>query len=112
MTQDIYRGHVYWIALDPAIGAEIAKTRPCVVLSSNEVNLRRKTVVVVPLTSSPALVRFPLLIDVPSAGRGSKARPEQIRNVDKSRVQQRLGQISDTDLHEIGRGVSRVLGLG
>lgn len=106
------RGQVYWVALDPAVGSEMAKTRPCIVLSANEINHRRKTVVIVPLTSTPEPVRFPLLIDVPSAGLGSKARAEQVRNVDKSRLRGLIGHVSDEDLSAISRGVAKVLGLG
>ena len=111
MSAIIQRGQVYWVRLDPVRGSEISKTRPCVVLSANEINNRRNTVVVVPLTSTPEPVYFPLLINVPSAGIGSKARSEQIRNVDKSRLANLLGQISDSDLNDISHGVARVLGI-
>ncbi|MBH1957105.1 type II toxin-antitoxin system PemK/MazF family toxin [Polaromonas sp.] len=111
MNANIQRGQVYWVALDPVRGAEIAKTRPCVVLSANEINRRRNTVVIVPLTSTPEPVHFPLVVNVPSAGTGSKARSEQIRNVDKSRLIRLIGQISDTDLSDISHGVAKVLGI-
>ena len=111
MNASIQRGQVYWVTLDPVRGSEISKTRPCVVLSANEINSRRNTVVVVPLTSTPEQVHFPLLINVPSAGIGSKARSEQIRNVDKSRLANLIGQISDSDLSAISHGVARVLGI-
>ncbi len=112
MIAQIQRGQVYWVTLDPVRGSEISKTRPCVVISANEINRRRNTVVVVPLTSTPESVHFPLVIDVPSAGKGSKARSEQIRNVDKSRLTRLIGQLSEADLSDISRGVARVLGLG
>ena len=111
MSAIIQRGQVYWVRLNPVRGSEISKTRPCVVLSANEINNRRNTVVVVPLTSTPEPVYFPLLINVPSAGIGSKARSEQIRNVDKSRLANLIGQISDSDLNDISHGVARVLGI-
>jgi mRNA interferase MazF len=111
MSASIQRGQVYWVALDPVRGSEISKTRPCVVLSANEINRRRNTVVVVPLTSTPEAVHFPLLINVPSAGIGSKARSEQIRNVDKGRLANLIGKISDSDLDDISHGVARVLGI-
>ena len=112
MSTPLQRGSVHWVVLDPTVGAEIAKTRPCVILTSNEIIKRRNTVVVIPLTSTPELARFPLLVAVPSAGQSSKARTEHIRSVDKSRIGQRLGRISETDMHHIERGVARVLGLG
>ena len=111
MNASIQRGQVYWVALDPVRGSEISKTRPCVILSANEINRRRNTVVIVPLTSTPEPAYFPLVINVPSAGIGSKARSEQIRNVDKSRLADLIGQISDSDLSDISHGVAKVLGI-
>ena len=111
MSSNVQRGQVYWVMLDPVRGSEISKTRPCVVLSANEINRRRNTVLVVPLTSTPEAVHFPLLINVPSAGIGSKARSEQIRNVDKSRLARLIGQISDADLGAISDGIAKVLGI-
>ena len=111
MSASIQRGQVYWVALDPVHGSEMAKTRPCVILSANEINRRRNTVVIVPLTSTPEPVHFPLVIAVPSAGVGSKARAEHIRSVDKSRLIQLIGQISNDDLSQISHGVAKVLGL-
>ena len=111
MTALIQRGQVYWVKLDPVRGSEISKTRPCVVLSADEINRRRNTVVIVPLTSTPEPVHFPLVIDVPSAGIGAKARAEQIRNVDISRLASLIGSISDSDLIDITRGVAKVLGI-
>lgn len=107
----IERGDVFWVDLEPVRGSEIAKIRPCVVLSSNEINRRRRTVVIVPLTSTPEPVAFPLVVAVPSAGAQSKARTEQLRNVDKTRLQRRIGCVSSGDLADISRGVAKVLGL-
>lgn len=107
----IERGDVFWVDLEPVRGSEIAKTRPCVILSTNEINRRRRTVVIVPLTSTPEPVAFPLVVAVPSAGAHSKARTEQLRNVDKTRLQRKIGSINHTDLDAISRGVARVLGL-
>ena len=111
MNASIQRGQVCWIALDPVRSSEMSKTRSCVILSANEINRRRNTVVIVPLTSTPEPTYFPLVINVPSAGIGSKARSEQIRNVDKSRLADLIGQISDSDLSDISHGVARVLGI-
>jgi mRNA interferase MazF len=50
---NVDRGDIWWVNLDPTIGAEIKKRRPCVVLSANEINRIRSAPVVVPLSSSP-----------------------------------------------------------
>ena len=111
MSLPIQRGQVYWVVLDPVRGSEISKTRPCVILSANEINRRRNTVVIVPLTSTFEPVRFPLVIAIDSAGIGSKARSEQVRSIDKSRLVGLIGQISDSDLNDLTNGVAKVLGI-
>lgn len=111
MSTVVQRGQVYWAALDPVHSSEMVKTRPCVIFSANEINRRRHTVIIVPLASTSEPVHFPLVIAVPSAGIGSKARVEHIRSVDKSRLMQLIGHISDEDLNQISHGVARVLGL-
>lgn len=111
MSATIARGDVYWVELDPTRGAEIAKTRPCFVLSATEINQHRKTVVVIPLTTTATHPAPPLLIAVPSAGASSKARIEHIRAVDKSRLQRKLGALSAQDLHAVEDALRRVLRL-
>jgi mRNA interferase MazF len=105
------RGRVYWVELDPVKGSEIAKTRPCVILSTNEVNQHRKTVVVVPLTTSKTPPIAPLLIATPSMGVDSKARIEHIRAVDKSRIKAAVGDMDVADLAAIEDALRRVLRL-
>ncbi len=80
---------------------ERGKTRPYVVLSTDEVNLQRKTVIIVPLTTTKSEAVPPLIISLPSAGPDSKARIEQIRAVDKSRLKAKLGRLDDRDLSSI-----------
>ena len=109
--ENIQRGDVFWTELDPVRGSEMAKTRPCIILSINTVNRMRNTVVILPLTSTPEAARFPLLLEIPSAGDGSKVRTEHIRSVDKSRIKGRIGRINDHDMDEISRAIARILGL-
>ena len=105
------RGRVYWVELDPIKGAEIAKTRPCVILSTDEVNQYRKTVVVVPLTNTKTPPIAPLLIATPSMGADSKARIEHLRGVDKSRIKGAIGDMDLADLQAIEDALRRVLRL-
>ena len=79
------RGEVYWTALDPSVGSEMQKTRPCLVISSNRANRERRTVVVIPLsTTSPKA--FPFYVAVPSASKDSLAVIDQLRAVDRTRI--------------------------
>lgn len=103
----IERGDVFWARLDPTVGSELQKTRPVVVLSINPLNKVRKTVVVVPLSTSAPAIEF---LNVALKG-GSVARCEHIRAIDKTRLLERVGSISDTDMLKIDEGVARILGI-
>ena len=105
------RGEVWWVRLDPTLGSETAKTRPCLILSTNVVNERRRTVVVVPLSTSPT-PSPPLLVRVQCAGRTVVAVTDQIRTIARGRLQDRLGEISPGDLQAVEAGLLRILELG
>jgi len=109
------RGEVWWVQLDPSLGSqtgsEIGKTRPCVVITSNIANTHRRTVVVIPLSSSPR-ASPPLLVPVSCAGRRAVAVVDQIRAVAKERLRERLGTLSLRDLAAVEGGLREVLELG
>lgn len=105
------RGEVYWTQLDPTRGRELSKTRPCVILSDDRINARRGTVVIVPLTTTPQLPLHPILVATPSMGVDAKARTEQIRSVDKSRLGRLEGTLSEADMQALAQAVVKVLRL-
>ena len=70
------RGDIWWVALDPTLGSEIRKTRPCVVVSVKVLNERRRTVIVVPLSSSTKATP-PILIPISCDGRPACQRSGQ-----------------------------------
>ena len=104
------RGEVWWVALDPTLGSEIRKTRPCVVIGTNVLNERRLTVVIVPL-SSGSQAAPPLLIPVVCAGRRAVAVIDQVRAVTKERFTRRLGELSPEELAAVEDGLRLVLEL-
>lgn len=85
------RGEVWLAALDPTIGSEIQKTRPCVILSPPEMNERLRTIIAAPMTtgSQPA----PSRIAVHFQGKAGLILLEQIRALDKRRLIRRLSTI-------------------
>lgn len=105
------RGEVWWVRLNPTEGSEISKTRPCLIVSTNVINARRRTVVVVPLSTSPQ-PSPPLLIPLNCAGREVVAVIDQIRAVAKERLQGRLAEISAAELEAVAAGIRRILELG
>jgi mRNA interferase MazF len=106
----IERGEIWWVNLDPAMGREIRKRRPCVVLSASEVNSIRAAPVVIALGSSPEAAP-PIVLSVPSAGKDSVAVVDQIRAVDKKRFVHRAGIVADADLRNLELAAKQVLQL-
>lgn len=104
------RGEIWWVRLDPTLGAEIHKTRSCVVLTTNIVNDHRRTVVVMPLSSAPT-GKPPLLIPLTCGGRASVAVVDQIRAVTKERFLQRIEILSTQELRALEDGLRAILEL-
>ena len=104
------RGEVWWVDFEPAQGSEIRKKRPAVILSDNAINRVRRTLVVVPLSSSPN-PQPPLVIAIPSAGKDSVAVCDQLRSVDKKRLGKQIGILSDGDLRLLEKSIRAVLNL-
>jgi mRNA interferase MazF len=89
------RFDVFLVNLDPTIGSEIQKTRPCVVISPNEMNRYLRTVIIAPLTSKGR--DYPTRVPCRFDGKDGQAVLDQIRTVDKTRLVRKLGQLeSDT----------------
>jgi mRNA interferase MazF len=92
----VKRGEVWLAALDPTIGSEIQKTRPCVVISPAELHDHLRTLIVAPMTtgSRPARFRVPVTFQ----GKSGLILVDQIRTIDKQRLVQRKGEVSKTTL--------------
>ena len=102
------RGEIWWAALDPTLGSEIAKTRPCVVFSRDVVNQNRRTVVVVPLSSAPS-AHPPILVAVSCGGRRAVAVVDQIRAISKQRLRNRIGLLTEPEMEAIGEALRQIL---
>jgi mRNA interferase MazF len=87
----VSRFDVFLENLDPTVGSEIRKSRPCVVVSPDEMNRHMRTVVVAPLT--PAGRPYPSHVPVRFAGRNGQVVVDQLRTVDKVRLARRLGAL-------------------
>jgi mRNA interferase MazF len=88
----ISRFEVYLINLDPTVGSEIKKTRPCLVVSPDEINHNIRTVIVAPLTTKGP--SYPTRVPCRFQGRHGQVVLDQIRAVDRSRLIKKLGRIS------------------
>lgn len=99
----IRRFEVYLVNLDPTVGSEIQKTRPCVVVSPDEMNRHIRTVIVAPMTTRGQA--YPTRVPCRFEGKEGQIVLDQLRTVDKVRLVKRLGEI---DL-ETGRTALAVL---
>ena len=94
------RGEVWWVEFDPAVGSEIRKTRPAVIVSNDAANRNLGRVVVVPLTSSTGR-QYPGEALVSVDGQDSKAMADQIMAADKTRLNSRLGKLNKPDMQAV-----------
>lgn len=91
------RGEVWWVEFDPAVGSEIRKTRPAVIVSNDAANRNLARVVVLPLTSNTGR-QYPGEALVTVAGQSSKAMADQIMAADKSRLKSMVAVLSKADI--------------
>lgn len=91
----IKRFDVYVVNLDPTVGAEMQKTRPCVVISPDEMNRHISTVIVAPLTSKGRA--YPTRIVCQFEGRTGLVVLDQLRTVDKARLVKRSGRLTSAE---------------
>ncbi|HLF73419.1 MAG TPA: type II toxin-antitoxin system PemK/MazF family toxin [Anaerolineales bacterium] len=88
----VKRFEVYLVNLDPTIGREIKKTRPCLVISPDEMNRHIGTVIVAPMTTQGR--GYPTRISCRFQGKNGQIVLDQIRTIDKTRLVKKLGQIN------------------
>jgi mRNA interferase MazF len=88
----VRRFDVYLVSLDPTLGREIRKTRPCVIISPDEMNRYIQTVIVAPMTTRGK--PYPTRVDCRFEKKAGQVVLDQIRTVDKLRLAKRLGRLS------------------
>ena len=84
------------VNLDPTLGSEIQKTRPCVIVSPVEMNKHLKTIVVCPMTTNTK--EYPTRVAVYHDGKSGMIIIDQIRTIDKSRIQKVFGKLNKTEI--------------
>ncbi len=87
------------VNLDPTIGSEIKKTRPCVVISPNEINDNLRTIIIAPITSKSK--SYPTRVEIMIKGKKNWVVIEQIRTIDKRRVYKKIGNLINTEIAEV-----------
>lgn len=102
----VARGEVWLANFDPTVGHEIQKTRPCVIVSPDELNKTVRTLLVVPMTTNGWATSF----RVPTVfqGRDGLIVPDQMRSIDRRRLRKHLGMLPEDDLNTL-LGVIRTI---
>jgi mRNA interferase MazF len=98
------RFDVYLVNLDPTVGSEIQKTRPCVIVSPDEMNLHIATVILAPMTTRGTA--YPTRLPCRFQGRDGQVVLDQLRTVDKARLIRRLGRLSRAEERAVLDGLA------
>ena len=93
------RGEVYLVELDPTRGSEIRKTRPCVIISPDELNHHLHTAIVAPMTTAGHA--YPFRPPCRFGGKSGRVALDQLRTVDRDRLRKRLGTLSAANLASV-----------
>jgi mRNA interferase MazF len=108
------RGEIWWVHLDPTVGSETAKKRPCVILQNDVGNARSDTTMVAPLLKGSKAYPFVVSVEVTAENGLDETRGihlEQMRVVDDRRIDRKLGILEDKYWSEIEKAVCLVLGF-
>jgi mRNA interferase MazF len=96
---EIKQYDIVLVNLDPTIGSEIRKTRPCVVISPDEINQHLRTVVIAPMTGSSK--NYPTRVEIKHDNKIGWVVIDQVRTIDKQRIVRALGALSRPEIKEV-----------
>ena len=96
---EIKQFQIFLVNLDPTLGSEIKKTRPCVVISPDEMNRHLRTVVIAPLTTTSR--SYPTRVEIKHENKMGWIVLDQIRTIDRQRIIKELGKLSKPEIKEV-----------
>ncbi len=96
---DLNQYQIVLVNLDPTVGSEIKKTRPCVIISPNEMNKYLRTIIIAPMTTKSR--KYPTRIEVKNDRKIGWIVIDQIRTIDKLRIIRILGRLSQPEIKEL-----------
>lgn len=104
------RGEIWWINFDPAVGGEIRKKRPAIIVSNNAANRNLNRVQVVPITSNISRI-YPSEAFVTLQGRRGKAMADQLTTVSKQRITNKVGELTQEEMAGVELAIRVQLGI-
>lgn len=104
---DLAQYHIVLVNLDPTLGSEIKKTRPCVIISPDEMNKYLNTVIVAPMTTQSK--NYPTRIEVIHDNKKGWIVLDQIRTIDKQRITSLLGKLSSVEISNLKLTIKELL---
>lgn len=107
MVTDIQQYEIYWISLDPTKGSEMAKTRPCVVVSPNEMNQFLRTLVIIPITST--IKNYPWQTKCVISNKEGSVATDQIKVIDRARLGSKIGKLSKGEITTLKEVIQKML---
>lgn len=107
-SENVRRGEIYWVKLDPTIGTETKKTRPAIIISNDSQNKVGRRYIVAPITSVVKTV-YPFEIEININEKPSKVMLDQIRTIDHSRLAGKISKLSQEELNQVERAIKLVL---
>lgn len=95
------------VNLDPTIGSEMKKTRPCVVISPDEMNRHLRTIIIAPITSKSR--NYPTRVPIDIEGKRNWVVIDQVRTIDKQRVHKKVGELSSSEVEAVRAVIKETL---
>jgi mRNA interferase MazF len=104
---DLKQYQIVLVNLDPTVGSEIKKTRPCVIISPNEMNKYLNTVIIAPMTSQSK--KYPTRIEVKHDGKKGWIVLDQIRTIDKQRIYKTSDNLTNSEIEKVKMTIKELL---
>jgi len=104
---DLKQYQIVLVNLDPIVGSEIKKTRPCVIISPNEMNKYLNTIIIAPMTSQSK--KYPTRVEIKHDSKTGWIVLDQIRTIDKQRIYKTLDNLTDSEIEKVKMTIKELL---